>query len=228
MLCLNLFENLEKVNILSQKSFNIFNVIFVILAACIATLGFLYNSTDAILGSMLVSAITNPLLTFIILFLLNQYSVSFIKMFHFAILVIVAILISVGAGYMNQKHKVFMTPTYEMKARIKISHVVVDVLLALLSGFGIGIAILNKDIVSRVGFAIILSITPPIINFGLYCGQALYNHFNEKNTKENREKIKSLVNDGTRSLILSALNILAMFLTLFLTLTILCKTNIDI
>ena len=106
MLCLNLFENLEKVNILSHRSFNIFNVIFVILAACIATLGFLYNSTDAILGSMLVSAITNPLLTFIILFLLNQYSTSFIKMFHFFGLVLVAIIISVLAGYMNQRYKI--------------------------------------------------------------------------------------------------------------------------
>ena len=27
MLCLNLFENLEKVNILSHKNFNVFNVI---------------------------------------------------------------------------------------------------------------------------------------------------------------------------------------------------------
>ena len=91
-------------------------------------------------------------------------SISFIKLVHFFGLVLVAIIISVLAGYMNQRYRVFMTPTYEMKARIKISHVVVDVLLALLSGFGIGIAILNKDIVSRVGFAIILSITPPIIN----------------------------------------------------------------
>lgn len=228
MLCLNLFENLEKVNILSHRSFNIFNVIFVILAACIATLGFLYNSTDAIVGSMLVSAITNPLLTFIILFLLNQYSTSFIKMFHFFGLVIVAIIISVWAGYMNQKYKVFMTPTYEMKARIKISHVVVDVLLALLSGFGIGIAILNKDVVSRVGFAIILSITPPIINFGLFCGQALYKHMNEEKTDRNIEEVNSLISDGTRSLILSALNVLAMFLTLFLTLTILCKTGVSV
>jgi uncharacterized membrane protein len=228
MLCLNLFENLEKVNILSQRSFNIFNVIFVILAACIATLGFLYNSTDAIVGSMLVSAITNPLLTFIILFLLNQYTTSLIKMFHFFSLVVVAIIISVWAGYMNQKYKVFMTPTYEMKARIKISHVVVDVLLALLSGFGIGIAILNKDVVSRVGFAIILSITPPIINFGLFFGQALYKYINDEKTVKNREEINSLFSDANRSLILSALNILAMFLTLFLTLTILCKTGVSV
>lgn len=228
MLCLNLFQNLQKVNILSQGKFNIFNVIFVILAACVATLGFLYNSTDAILGSMLVSAITNPLLTFIILFLLNQYTTSFIKLFHFFGLVLVAIIISVWAGYMNQKYKVFMTPTYEMKARIKISHVVVDVLLALLSGFGIGIAILNKDIVSRVGFAIILSITPPIINFGLFMGQALHRYINGEKSLETLMEIKSLVNDGTRSLILSALNILAMFLTLFLTITILCKTGLKI
>jgi len=225
MICANLLNNLEKVNIMTQSKFNIFNIIFVVLASIIAALGFLYNSTDAILGSMLVSSLTNPLFTFVILFLLNQYSNSIYKIFNFGFLFIITVLLSVTIGYMNQRYKVFSTPTYEMKTRIKISHVIIDVILALLSGFGLGIALINKDIVSKVGFNIILSVTPPIVNFGLYYGQALFNYLHKNDEKNNNNLVKELMENGNRSLILAALNVLAMFLTLFLTVTILCKVN---
>lgn len=225
MFCANLLNNLEKMNIITQSRFNIFNIIFVVLASIICALGFLYNSTDAILGSMLISSITNPLFTFVILFLLNQYTNSIYKIFNFGFLFIIAIIISVTIGYINQKYKVFNTPTHEMKTRIKISHVIIDVILALLSGFGLGIALINKDIVSKVGFNIILAVTPPIVNFGLFYGQALFNYLHKNDKKNNSNIIKELIENGNRSLILSGLNVLAMFLTLFLTITILCKVN---
>ena len=227
MLCTKLLNNLDKTSLIPNTKFSTFNIIFAILATIIAALGFLYNSTDAILGSMLVSSITAPLYTLVILFLLNQYANSFFKLFNFAFLVLIAIVISVSIGYMNQKYKVFNTPTYEMRTRVKISHVIIDVILALLSGFGLGIAILNKNIVSKVGFNIILSVTPPIVNFGLFYGQALFNYIHKQNDKNNKKNIKNLMEDGNKSLILSALNILAMFLTLFLTIIILCKANVN-
>lgn len=226
MICANLLNNLEKINIMTQSRFNIFNIIFVVLASIIAALGFLYNSTDAILGSMIVSSLTNPLFTFVILFLINQYTNSIYKLFNFGFLFIIAIIVSVTIGYMNQSYKVFNTPTHEMKTRVKISHVIIDVILALLSGFGLGIALINKDIVSKVGFNIILAVTPPVVNFGLFYGQALFNYLHKNDQKKNNGNIiKELMENGNRSLILSGLNILAMFLTLFLTVTILCKVN---
>ena len=225
MICANLLNNLEKINIMTQSRFNIFNIIFVVLASIIAALGFLYNSTDAILGSMIVSSLTNPLFTFVILFLLNQYTNSIYKLFNFGFLFLIAIIVSVTIGYMNQSYKVFNTPTHEMKTRVKISHVIIDVILALLSGFGLGIALINKDIVSKVGFNIILAVTPPVVNFGLFYGQALFNYLHKNDKKNNSNIIKELMENGNRSLILSGLNILAMFLTLFLTVTILCKVN---
>jgi uncharacterized membrane protein len=226
MICANLLNNLEKINIMTQSRFNIFNIIFVVLASIIAALGFLYNSTDAILGSMIVSSLTNPLFTFVILFLINQYTNSIYKLFNFGFLFIIAIIVSVTIGYMNQSYKVFNTPTHEMKTRVKISHVIIDVILALLSGFGLGIALINKDIVSKVGFNIILAVTPPVVNFGLFYGQALFKYLHKNDQKKNNGNIiKELMENGNRSLILSGLNILAMFLTLFLTVTILCKVN---
>lgn len=221
----NLLNNLEKINIITQSKFNILNIVFVVLASIIAALGFLYNSTDAILGSMLISSITNPLFSFIILFLLDQYTHSIYKIFSFGFLFLIAITISVTIGYINQRYKVFNTPTHEMKTRIKISHVIIDVILALLSGFGLGMALINKDIVSKIGFNIILSVTPPIVNFGLYYGQALFNYLHKNDEKNNSNIVKELMENGNRSLILSGLNVLSMFLTLFLTVTILCKVN---
>lgn len=225
MNCNKIYQNLESMNIITYNKLNTFNVTFTILAIFIAALGLLYNSTEAILGSMIVSAIINPLIAFIVLFMLGEYGLSFLKLGHFSFLLIISIIISVFVSYINQYFKIFRTPTYEMEARIKISHVITDIMLALLSGFGLGIAIINNDIATKIGFAIILSITPPIVNFGLFTGEALYKYLHEPNNKTNIKQREKLFENGIRSLMLSGLNIIAMFITLFLTLIVVCKNK---
>jgi hypothetical protein len=234
MICLNLFENLKHMDVFYGNTFNLYNIIFIFIASIIAGLGLMYNSTATILGSMLVSSIVNPLLAFIVLFMTNHFKMSFFKLLNFILLVVLSGIISVLMGYYNHVFKIFKTPTDEMKARITYTHVFVDILLALLSGFGMALAILNKDIVSRVGFTLILSITPPLVNFGLFYGEALYEYLhktdkkgNLKGTDKKNTKIDELLHDGNQSLILSALNIMAMFSTLFITLTIMCRGQLS-
>jgi len=234
MICLNLFENLKQMDIYYGTTFNLYNIIFIVIASIIAGLGLMYNSTATILGSMLISSVVNPLLAFIVLFMTNHFKLSFYKLLNFILLVILSCIISVLMGYYNHVFKIFKTPTKEMRARITYTHVFVDILLALLSGFGLGLAILNKDVVSRVGFTLILSITPPLVNFGLFYGEALYeylhktdNNGNFKGTDKKNTNIKELMDNGNQSLILSALNIMAMFSTLFITLTGICRGQLS-
>ena len=229
MNCTNLFKNFKESDIYKGITFDIYNVLFIIIATLISSLGLLYNSTPSILGSMLVSSIVNPLVSSIILIISNNYLVSAYKVFNFIVLIAICIIISFSIGLLNQYYTIFNTPTDEMLARITYTHVIVDIILALISGCGIALAILNNDMVSRVGFSLILSITPPLANFGLFYGESVYYYIKSLNTTSEREKIilneqiQKLSEDGNKSFILFMLNVIAMYTTLLLTLTFMCK-----
>jgi hypothetical protein len=229
MLCLNLFESLKKIDIYYGVTFNIYDISLIILASIISGLGLLYNSTSTILGSMLISSIANPLIASSIYLILNYYSKSIYKISNFFILVIICFFIALSIGYTNKVLKIFETPTKEMLSRITYTHVVVDVILALISGIALALSILNTDVIIRTGVSLILSMTPPLVNFGIFYGEILYNYLQLRKEKNNIEKntinkkIEKLSLDGNKSFILFMLNIIAMYTTLLLTLTILCR-----
>lgn len=231
MICLNLFDNLKQPQLFSSLPFNMYNIIFIIIAAFVSTLGLLYNSTSAIVGSMIISSIPNSILSALIYFLTDQYYLSLSKVLHFMVLVFIAVTISVFSGYYNRVKRVFKTPTDEMKARVTYTHVLVDVLFAIISGVGLSLALINNDTISKVGFSFILAITPPLCNFGLYYGEALYEYTQNLDSEgnqidKNEEHYHQLMDDGNKSLLLFTLNILSMVTALLFSLNILCKTNI--
>ena len=229
MLCLNLFESLKKIDIYYGVTFNIYDISLIILASIISGLGLLYNSTSTILGSMLISSIANPLIASSIYLILNYYSKSIYKISNFFILVVICLFIALSIGYTNKVLKIFETPTKEMLSRITYTHVVVDVILALISGIALALSILNTDVIIRTGVSLILSMTPPLVNFGIFYGEILYHYVQlrkeNKNSEKNtiNKKIEKLSLDGNKSFILFMLNIIAMYTTLLLTLTILCR-----
>jgi uncharacterized membrane protein len=233
MLCLNLLDNLKNIDYLSGFHINSYNIILIIMATFISALGLLYNNTAAILGSMLISSIGTPLVTSVILFVNNYYMKSFGKLLNFLLLVIICTLLSIFIGYLNSEYLIFQTPTNEMLARITYTHVVVDVLLALASGIVLGFAIINKDLISRAGVSLILSITPPLANFGMFYGQILqiytkYISISDKDKKGKKDKeilkkkLEKLSEDGNKSFILFLLNIVSMYSTLLITLIFIC------
>ena len=229
MLCLNLFESLKKIDIYYGVTFNIYDISLMILASIISGLGLLYNSTSTILGSMLISSIANPLIASSIYLILNYYSKSIYKMSNFIILITISLFIALSIGYTNKVLKIFETPTKEMLSRITYTHVVVDVLLALISGIALSLSILNTDVIIRTGVSLILSMTPPLVNFGIFYGEIIYHYLqitNKTNTFDKKtihKKIEKLSLDGNKSFILFMLNVIAMYTTLLLTLTLLCK-----
>lgn len=229
MLCLNLFESLKKIDIYYGVTFNIYDISLIILASIISGLGLLYNSTSTILGSMLISSIANPLIASSIYLILNYYSKSIYKISNFFILVAICLFIALSIGYTNKVLKIFETPTKEMLSRITYTHVIVDVILALISGIALALSILNTDVIIRTGVSLILSMTPPLVNFGIFYGEILYHYVQLRKENKNFEKntinkkIEKLSLDGNKSFILFMLNIIAMYTTLLLTLTILCR-----
>ena len=65
-LCDNLASNLEKVNYFGNAVLESNIIIYNIIAAVIASLGFLNNSSPAIIGSMLISPVLSPLYNLLI------------------------------------------------------------------------------------------------------------------------------------------------------------------
>lgn len=230
MLCLNLLKNLKKIDYHNGFGLNIYNVLLMILASFIAGLGLLYNSTPAILGSMLISSLGAPLVTSVILFISNSYLQSLFKIINFIILLSICLVISITIGYVNRTFSILKTPTPEMLSRITYTHVIIDVSLALLSGVCLALSLVNSDILTKTGVSLILSFTPPLVNFGIFYGEILYyymrRHSEDIGDKEKEmldKKIDKLADDGNKSFILFLLNVLAMYVTLMITLVLLCK-----
>ncbi len=230
MLCLNLLKNLKKIDYHHGFGINIYNILLIILASFIAGLGLLYNSTPAILGSMLISSLGAPLITSIILFISNSYIQSLYKIVNFVILVSICLIISITIGYVNKLFSILKTPTPEMLSRITYTHVIIDVSLALLSGICLALSLVNSDLLTKTGVSLILSFTPPLVNFGIFYGEILF-YYIKKHTEDIGDKEKEildkkmdkLADDGNKSFILFLLNVLAMYVTLMLTLILLCK-----
>ena len=230
MLCLNLLKKIDKKDYNNSFSLNVYNVLLIILASFIAGLGLLYNSTPAILGSMLISSLSAPLITSIIFFISNSYLKSLAKILNFIILVMICLVISVMIGYVNRSFSILKSPTPEMLSRITYTHVVIDVGLALLSGVCLALSVVNSDLLTKTGVSLILSFTPPLVNFGIFYGEIIY-YYIKRHTEDIEEKEKEildkkmdkLADDGNKSFILFLLNVIAMYATLLLTLVILCK-----
>lgn len=230
MLCLNLLKNLKKIDYHGGFGINVYNVLLMILASFIAGLGLLYNSTPAILGSMLISSLGAPLVTSVIYFISNIYLKSLGKILNFFILVGICLTISITIGYVNRAFSILETPTPEMLSRITYTHVVIDVSLALLSGVCLALSLVNSDLLTKTGVSLILSFTPPLVNFGIFYGEILYyyirRHTEDIGDKEKKildKKMDKLADDGNKSFILFLLNVIAMYATLMLTLVLLCK-----
>jgi len=230
MLCLNLLKNLQKIDYYGGFGISTYNVLLIILASFIAGLGLLYNSTPAILGSMMVSSLGAPLVTSAIFFISNSYIQSLSKIINFVILMSICLIISITMGYINKTFSILKTPTPEMLSRITYTHIVIDVSLASLSGICLALALVNSDIITKAGVSLILSFTPPLVNFGIFYGEILY-YYIRKHTEDIGDKEKEILNkkmdkladDGNKSFILFLLNVLAMYVTLIITLVLLCK-----
>ena len=141
----------------------------------------------------------------------------------------ICLIISITIGYVNRAFSILKTPTPEMLSRITYTHVIIDVGLALLSGVCLALSLVNSDILTKTGVSLILSFTPPLVNFGIFYGEILYYYMrrhNEDISDKEREildkKIDKLADDGNKSFILFLSNVLSMYVTLMITLVLLC------
>lgn len=189
------------------------NILYTIMGGLLGALGLLYNSNPVILGSMLVSPLGSPLFGAIsgIITKESKYMLSGVS--NFILLATICIIIGMIIGFVNDIYLLFKTPTSEMKKRVTTKHMIINILIALISGVTLAFAKLNRDFVVIAGINLTVSILPPLVNAGLYYGKYLINKVTDKD---------KLLRSGTTSLILALANIIGIIITAYITLRIIC------
>jgi uncharacterized membrane protein len=211
--CRKLIKNIRDVNYVSVLNVDKINILYAILGGILGGLGFLYNSGDVVLGSMLVSPLSSPLLRSISGIITNEYKYTINGILSMIVLSTIIVLIGIGMGYGNEYFDFFDSPTEEMRRRITVQHMVVAFIIALISGITVGISTYYKDYVVIAGISLVVSILPPLINAGLYYGDFLYHPEKDKNT---------LYRDFLTSLFLAFVNMLGIMITAYITLKQMC------
>ena len=211
--CNILIRNIRDVDYVSILNVSKINILYAVLGGILGALGFLYNSGDVVLGSMLVSPLTSPLLRSITGIITNEHKYTINGIVSVLLLSILIVFIGVIMGYANEHFEFFDTPTEEMKRRISVEHMVVAFIIALIAGITIGISTYRKDYVVIAGISLTISILPPLINAGLYYGDFLYNPEKDKNM---------LYHDFLRSLFLAFVNMFGVMITAYFSLKHMC------
>lgn len=211
--CRKLIRNIRDIDYVSILNVSKINILYAVLGGILGALGFLYNSGDVVLGSMLVSPLTSPLLRSITGIITNEHKYTINGIISVLLLSILIVFIGVIMGYANEHFDFFDTPTEEMKRRISVEHMVVAFIIALIAGITIGISTYRKDYVVIAGISLTISILPPLINAGLYYGDFLYNPEKDKNM---------LYHDFLRSLFLAFVNMLGVMITAYFSLKHMC------
>lgn len=211
--CNKLIKNIRDIDYVSILNVSKINILYAVLGGILGALGFLYNSGDVVLGSMLVSPLTSPLLRSITGIITNEHKYTINGIVSVLLLSILIVFIGVIMGYANEHFEFFETPTEEMKRRISVEHMVVAFIIALIAGITIGISTYRKDYVVIAGISLTISILPPLINAGLYYGDFLYNPEKDKNM---------LYHDFLRSLFLAFVNMFGVMITAYFSLKHMC------
>src|SRR6056300_1736655 len=159
--CNKLIKNIRDIDYVSILNVSKINILYAVLGGILGALGSLYNSGDVVLGSMLVSPLTSPLLRSITGIITNEHKYTINGIVSVLLLSILIAFIGVIMGYANEHFEFFETPTEEMKRRISVEHMVVAFIIALIAGITIGISTYRKDYVVIAGISLTISILPP-------------------------------------------------------------------
>lgn len=151
-------------------------IIYMIIASVIAACGLLSSSMPVIIASMIISPILQPITNSIFDLKTNNKYSSILTTFS---LIVLVIFIGFIIGLINHKLGLFH-PENEHMANIVLfdnkqekSKLITELCIALAVGIGLPYAIINKDTTLMVAFGIAPSITPPLVNCGLYLSNYL-------------------------------------------------------
>jgi len=158
-------------------------VCLLIVAACLAFMGLVENSSVILVASMLVSPIMGPILAIVFGTRIKNKKLVKIGIYRemYSLLICIVCGFIFGCLFVvkfNRTRNVLAVtsltwPSPEMASRTGWSCLVVGLAIAIPSGVGVAISVLGGNAGSMVGVAISASLLPPAVNTGLYWAMAL-------------------------------------------------------
>ena len=181
------------------------------ISSILAGIGLITNNTVVIVASMLVSPIMGPVLG--LTFGTRIYDWSLVRLSFFseslALLgcVLIGALVGLCSAFTNMARDDW--PTNEMQIRGEVDGLIIGIAIAIPSGMGVALSVLDGNTSSLVGVAISASLLPPAVNAGVCFMYALLLQVNAvENDKKNGYDFAVI---GATSFALTALNILCVW-----------------
>jgi hypothetical protein len=170
-------KEFEKININIHK-FNYVNVILIIIAAIIGSIGLLTNNYQSVIASKIIGLALIPFISFCIIIItldVNKILKSCANCFGF---ILICLFIGMLIGAINAYYDYVTEPTPEMlsRAEFKYNTIYLELFVSFCAGVGVYYAILKTSVVALIGLILVISIIPAICNAGLFYGMALCNY----------------------------------------------------
>lgn len=210
----------QKINISIHK-FTFANIILLIIASIIGSVGLLTNNYQSIIASKIIGLALIPFISLCII-IISLDSKKIIKSgLNCISFFIICLIIGIIIGIINANRKYVNEPTYEMlsRAQYKYESFYLEVIISFIAGIGVFYAIIKTSVVALIGLILVISIIPAICNAGLFYGMAFYEYITETKINENT---KNYINYGNHSLLLFLSNIFGVFLGFLITFLLHC------
>lgn len=180
MSCSSILTNIGATKFNNDSILGRDNLVYTIIGSVISSLGLLNNNVVPIIGSMVVSPVLGPFYLAMARTIGGQIggkgqvggNAWTHAITHHLLLMCICLIIGFICGIVNYHFKFYEPESDEMRARSQYKHLVADIIIALVCGFGIAFAILRNDIIVQVGFAISITVLPAIVTGGLYLALA--------------------------------------------------------
>ena len=170
-------KEFEKININIHK-FNYVNVILIVIAAIIASVGLLTNNYQSVIASKIIGLALIPFISLCIIIITLDMNKILKKGGNCIGFVLICIFVGMIAGMINSHYKFVVEPTPEMmsRANFKYENIYLELLVSFVAGIGVYYAIVKTSLVALIGLILVISRIPAITNAGLFYGMALYKH----------------------------------------------------
>eukprot|EP00092_Neocalanus_flemingeri_P095053 GFUD01120915.1.p1 GENE.GFUD01120915.1~~GFUD01120915.1.p1 ORF type:complete len:609 (+),score=97.80 GFUD01120915.1:35-1861(+) len=181
-------------------------VCLLIVAACLAFMGLVENSSVILVASMLVSPIMGPILAIVFGTCIKNKKLVKIGIYRELYSLAICILCGFIFGcifvvkFNRTRNLLAITsdnwPTTEMASRTGWSCLVVGLAIAIPSGVGVAISVLGGNAGSMVGVAISASLLPPAVNTGLYWAMSMISYGFDDTSRFNKDQIYDNITVG--------------------------------
>lgn len=171
-------KHFTKKNYNKNSTTYLFHILKVIIGGCISAIGLGTNSQPTIVGSMLISPLSEPLSSIIYYLRGSRKNVNYFKEHFYYFIIDIILLIGIGYAFGFIFYHLYVRyskndeilkeyPSTEMKSRRGVVSIISNAMVAFLAGLLLFNSFISNDLTYLIGIGIATSFLPPLVNFGM-------------------------------------------------------------